>query len=232
MTSGRGAELALRLAEVRSRVAAACARAGRREQEVTTIVVTKTFPVSDIRHLADLGVRDVGESKDQEASAKAAELASRGLRWHFVGRLQSNKAAHVAGYADVVHSVDRARLVAPLGRGAREGGRPLDCLVQVSLDADPSRGGARPLEVAPLADAVAREPGLRLAGVMAVAPRGADPDEAFSRLAEVAARLRQSHPGAVMVSAGMSADLEAAVRCGATHLRVGRAILGSRPPLQ
>lgn len=227
-------ELAANLAAVRRRVAAACAAAGRDPAELTTVVVTKTFPVSDVRALAALGVRDVGENRDQEARAKVAACArgpEAGLRWHFVGRLQTNKAGSVAGYADVVHSIDRGRLVAALSRAAGACGRTIDALVQVSLDGDVSRGGVLPDELAGLADAVAGADGLRLRGVMAVAPLGEDPRRAFERLAGLAARLVSQHPQATWVSAGMSGDLEAAVACGATHLRVGGAVLGSRPPL-
>jgi pyridoxal phosphate enzyme (YggS family) len=230
-------ELAGSLAALRDRVAAACAAAGRDAAAVTVIAVTKTFPAADVRRLAALGVTDVGESRDQEAGPKAAELADlTGLRWHFVGRLQRNKVNHVIRYADVVHSVDRPELVAALAAAAaRARRRPLDVLVQVSLEAEPAagedpapRGGARPPDVPGLADQVASAESLRLAGLMAVAPLGADPEPAFARLAELAARLRADHPGAVMLSAGMSADLEAAIRFGATHVRVGTALLGGR----
>lgn len=225
-------EIAAGLAAVRTRVEAACRLAGRDVAGVTTVVVTKTFPASDVALLAELGVREVGESRDAEASAKAAELADLPLRWHFVGRLQSNKVRSVAAYADVVHSVDRTKLVAGLSRGAADRGAVIDCLVQISLDGDPSRGGADPDDVPVLAARIADADGLRLAGVMAVAPQGVDPADAFTRLADAAARLRTEHPGAAVVSAGMSGDLEQALAAGATHLRVGSAVLGSRPPLQ
>jgi PLP dependent protein len=228
----RTAELEERLRDVRARVARACAAAGRSEGEVTLVVVTKTWPAADVARLAALGVRDVGENRDQEAAAKAADCRGLGLRWHFVGRLQGNKARSVAGYCDVVHSLDRARLVAPLDRGALAAGRTLDCLLQVSLDGDPTRGGAPPGGIPALADAVAARQGLRLAGLMAVAPQGADPVAAFARLADLSADLVGRHPGATALSAGMSADLEAAVAAGATHLRVGTAVMGSRPPLE
>jgi pyridoxal phosphate enzyme (YggS family) len=233
---GRTAEIAAALARVRTRIGAACRAAGRDPDEVTLIAITKTFPASDIRVLASLGVRDVGENRDQEAAPKAAQTADLRdqLTWHFVGQLQTNKAASVARYADVVHSVDRLRLVTALGAAARKAGRRLRCLVQVSLDADPSRGGVLPDQVLAIADAVASEDGLELGGVMAVAPLAAEsvpggPLAAFQRLAEMAAVVRARHPGAVMISAGMSADLEDAITAGATHVRVGTALLGSRP---
>ena len=228
---GRRDELAAGLAVVEDRVAAACDAAGRPRGEVTVVVVTKTWPASDVRLLAGLGVRDLGESKDQEARAKAAACSDLDLTWHFVGRLQRNKARSVASYSSVVHSLDRAALLSPLSRGAHEADRVLDVLVQVSLDADPGRGGVPVDEVPRLAAEAAATEGLRLRGLMAVAPLGADPRQAFDRLMAVSGRLVLDHPGATWVSAGMSADLEAAVAAGATHLRVGSAVLGSRPPL-
>lgn len=225
----RPAELRAGLDAVRSRISRAADDAGRDVGELTLVVVTKTYPADDVRLLAGLGVREVGESRDQEAGPKAAALADLGLRWHFVGRLQSNKAKAVARYADVVHSLDRPSLVTALGAGARAAGRELGCFVQVSLDDDPQRGGVVGAGLADLAGATAQEEGLRLLGVMAVAPLGADPDRAFARLAELAAALRAEHPQATSTSAGMSGDLEAAIRHGATHLRVGSAVLGKRP---
>lgn len=233
MTDERRAELAEGIERVRARVAAACAAAGRDESEITLIAVTKTFPASDVRLLAGLGLTDIGENRDQEARPKAAECADLPLTWHFVGRLQTNKARSVAGYADVVHSVDRAKLVRALSAAAVRAGRTLRCLVQVSLDQNASpeergRGGAHPGDVPELADEIAGADGLELGGVMAVAPLGADPLPAFERLAGIAAEVRRNHPGASIVSAGMSGDLEQAIACGATHLRVGTALLGGR----
>jgi PLP dependent protein len=176
-------------------------------------------------------VADLGENRDQDARVKARELPE--ARWHFIGRLQRNKAGSVASYAAMVHSLDRAELVRALANGVRRAERDrLDVLVQVSLDGDRERGGALPEDVLTLADAAAETGVLVPRGVMAVAPMGADPDDAFARLAEVAARLRAGHPAADVISAGMSGDLEAAVRNGATHLRIGTALLGGRPPLR
>ncbi len=226
------------LAAVHDRIARGCAEAGRDPEDVTLVVVTKYFPASDVLLLHRLGVRHFGENRDQEASEKfrevRRELSESGrhdLTLHFIGQLQSNKAAHVAGYADVVESVDRAKLVPPLAKGAHAAERRLEVLVQVSLDGATSRGGALPHDADTLADAVAAAGALELRGVMAVAPRGSDPDEAFARLHDVADGIRDRHPRADWISAGMSADLEAALRHGATHLRVGTAILGSRPSL-
>jgi PLP dependent protein len=231
----RRQELASRLAQVEARIGAACSAAGRDRAAVTLVVVTKFFPVTDLELLAALGVGDVGESRDQEATAKVAELgesARRALHLHFIGQVQSRKAGSVARYADTVHSLDRTKVVAALDRGAAAAGRRVQALVQVSLDDDPGRGGVSPQDVRRLADEVAQAPSLDLRGVMAVAPLGADPAQAFARLEEVAAGVRADHPDAAWISAGMSGDLEFAVAHGATHLRVGTAILGSRPVLR
>lgn len=228
----RRQQLAANLAAVRQRIASSCADAGRDPGEVTLVVVTKFFPSSDVRLLADLGVTHVGENRHQEAEEKVAECADLALTWHFIGTLQSNKAAAVARYADVVESVDRPKVLRGLARGAHERGRPLDCLVQVSLDDAPGRGGAPVGEVLPLAEQLLGTEGLRLRGVMAVAPLGAPPGPAFERLAKVAGDVRALDPAATWLSAGMSADLEEAVRCGATHVRIGSAVLGQRPQIK
>jgi len=227
---GRREELALRLADVRGRMAKACEAAGRDVSELTLIAVTKTRPASDVRLLAGLGVADVGENRDAEAAPKAAECAGLDLTWHFVGQLQTNKAASVVRYAHVVHSVDRLRLVRALGRAARGAERVVECLVEVSLDGDPARGGAAAGEVPALAEALAAEEGLVLGGVMAIAPLSMEPADAFARLLASAVAVRGIRPGATMISAGMSGDLEAAVEAGATHLRIGTALLGDRGP--
>lgn len=230
--SARRDELAANLATVRGRIAAACTDAGRDPAEVRLVVVTKFFPAADVRLLADLGVTDVGENRHQEAEAKAAECADLGLTWHFIGGLQSNKAAAVAAYAGVVESVDRRKLVAPLARGAGE--RPVDVLLQVSLDPPgrAGRAGVDPAELPALAAAVAEAEPLRLRGLMAVAPLGEDPRPAFERLAAIRADFVAEHPDATWLSAGMSGDLEHAVHAGATHVRIGSAVLGSRPRLK
>ncbi|MFF0305890.1 YggS family pyridoxal phosphate-dependent enzyme [Streptosporangium sp. NPDC004379] len=227
----RREEIAAGLARVEADIAEACRAAGRDRGELTLVAVSKTYPASDVRLLAGLGVTDVGENRDQEASAKAHECADLKLTWHFIGQLQTNKARSVVSYADVVHSVDRLRLVSALGREAVRAGREVTCLVQVALDGDPARGGARPEEVSALADAVAGAGGLRLGGVMAVAPLGGDPSGAFARLREISEAVREAHPGADVISAGMSGDMAEAIANGATHLRVGTALLGRRKPL-
>lgn len=230
----RETELAANLAQVRARISAACDAAGRDPTGVTLVAVTKTFPAADVVRLAHLGVTDIGENRDQEAAPKFAEVARQGVhvRAHFVGRLQRNKARSVAGYADVVHAVDSVRLAAALGGAAGGRDRPLDALVQVSLDGDPSRGGAVEDQVLPVAAAVAGQPALRLRGVMAVAPLSWSPRVAYQRLAEIAGQVRAVHPEALVMSAGMSGDFAVAIACGATHLRIGSALLGNRPPLR
>jgi pyridoxal phosphate enzyme (YggS family) len=231
----RTAELRERLAAVRQRISEATTAAGRSE-EPQLIVVSKFHPAADVARLAALGVTDVGENRDQEASAKFAELAGLPVRWHFIGQLQSNKAKSVAKYAFSVQSIDRPQLAEALAKAVArqqsETGRPdLDCYIQVNLEDDGGahRGGAVPSDVGRLAESIETASGLRLAGVMAVAPLGAPPEEAFEKLAVISQELRGLHPGAVAISAGMSQDLEAAIQFGATHLRIGSDILGSRP---
>ena len=221
-------ELAVRLTAVRERISAACAAAGRKPQDVSLVAVTKTFPASDVRLLSGLGVRDFGENRDAEAAPKAAQCADLDLVWHFVGQLQTNKAASVARYATFVHSVDRLRLVRALGVAARRAERVIECLIEVSLDGDPARGGALAGEVPGLAEALMAEAGLVLAGVMAIAPLGMPPADAFARLLDSAAAVRAVRPAATVISAGMSGDLEAAIAAGATHVRIGTALLGDR----
>ncbi|MBX9363964.1 YggS family pyridoxal phosphate-dependent enzyme [Streptomyces massasporeus] len=232
-------ELAANLAKVERRIADACAAAGRARDEVTLIVVTKTYPASDVRILAELGVRHVAENRDQDAAPKAEACSDLPLTWHFVGQLQTNKVRSVVGYADFVQSVDRSKLVTALSKEAVRAGRELGCLLQVALDAGESgrgeRGGVGPGGIGELADLVAGAPGLRLDGLMTVAPLTGEyagrERAAFERLMDLSTDLRRSHPAATMVSAGMSTDLEQAVTAGATHVRVGSAVLGVRPRL-
>ncbi|MEU6473976.1 YggS family pyridoxal phosphate-dependent enzyme [Streptomyces massasporeus] len=232
-------ELAANLAKVERRIADACATAGRAREEVTLIVVTKTYPASDVRILAELGVRHVAENRDQDAAPKAEACSDLPLTWHFVGQLQTNKVRSVVGYADFVQSVDRSKLVTALSKEAVRAGRELGCLLQVALDAGESgrgeRGGVGPGGIGELAGLVAGAPGLRLDGLMTVAPLTGEYAgrelAAFERLMDLSTDLRRSHPAATMVSAGMSTDLEQAVTAGATHVRVGSAVLGVRPRL-
>jgi pyridoxal phosphate enzyme (YggS family) len=237
--TGRTKELAGNLAAVEERIASACAAAGRKREEVTLIVVTKTYPASDVRLLHELGVRHVAENRDQDAAPKAAACSDLDLIWHFVGQLQTNKVRSVASYADVVQSVDRLKLVSSLSVAAVRAEREVGCLIQVALDAESGhrgeRGGVAPDGIGELAAAVAEAPGLRLDGLMTVAPIAGPyagrQQAAFERLMELSSSLRAGHPAANMVSAGMSGDLEQAVAAGATHVRVGTAVLGDRPRL-
>ncbi|MFJ8474836.1 YggS family pyridoxal phosphate-dependent enzyme [Kitasatospora sp. NPDC094011] len=244
LTEGQRAryeELGANLDVVERRIADACAAAGRPRESVTLIVVTKTYPAEDTALLAGLGVTDVAENRDQDAAPKAEQCRNLPLDWHFVGQLQTNKVRSVVRYANHVHSVDRLRLVESLSAAVLKSERPeLGCLVQVALDKEQGEGahraGVGPEDVAELTDAIADTPGLRLDGVMTVAPLAGplagDPARAFDRLTEIATAVRAAHPAATMVSAGMSGDLEQAIAAGATHVRVGTAVLGVRSPLR
>lgn len=227
----RREEISANLAAVRSRIAAACAAAGRDPDEVTLIAVTKTYPVSDARHLFELGVTDLGENRDQEAAPKAAELPE--ATWHFIGQLQRNKARSVVTYASMVHSVDSLELAQTLAQQAsRRRETPLQVLIQVSLDSAPGRGGVAPQELSAVAETVAAAQSLRLRGLMAVAPLGEAPGAAFGRLERYTTMFRMDHPDATVLSAGMSEDLVEAIAHGATHVRIGSALLGKRETLR
>ena len=217
--------LAERLEALHSSIADAASLAGRSVADIHLIAVTKFQPADVVRELYELGVRDFGESRHQEARGKAAELSQLDLRWHFVGQLQTKKARQVSGYANVIHSIDRVGLV-----DALTGGPDIrDCFVQLNLTDDPGRGGIALTDLEPLAEAVVAAPGLRLLGVMAVAPLGADPRRSFARVRAASERVAAVDPEAVWISAGMSGDYREAILEGATHLRIGTAITGNRP---
>jgi pyridoxal phosphate enzyme (YggS family) len=233
MPESRHDEIARRLGDVRRRIADAATSSGRSSDDVTLVVVTKTWRVSDLEILLGLGVRDLAENKHQEAEEKAAALEGSDVRWHFVGQIQGNKANKIATYADVVHSVDSVRIAQRLNSGAHRVERNVRCLIQVSLDPSQEgefagRGGVSPAEIDELAYTIETAGALSLAGVMGVAPLGDDPRPAYARLLEVAQRLQATHPDAVLISAGMSGDFEEAIKAGATHVRVGSAVLGER----
>ncbi|MGW8483426.1 YggS family pyridoxal phosphate-dependent enzyme [Microbacterium sp. NPDC055903] len=226
--------LAARLSAIDEQIADAARAASRDASEITRIVVTKFHPASLVRELAALGVTDVGENRQQELTAKRDELSAdagavTALRWHFIGQAQTNKAAAIRRSADAVHSVDRERLAVALHRAA-DGPGILDVLLQVNLTDDAGRGGVRPDEASALADAIAELDSLRLRGVMAVAPLDEEPASAFARLRQVSDTVRAQHPDATWISAGMTADFVEAIAVGATHLRIGSAITGPRPP--
>ncbi|WP_435278680.1 YggS family pyridoxal phosphate-dependent enzyme [Rhodococcus yananensis] len=237
--SARRTEISGRLNSVRARLDAAARDAGRDPAEISLLPVTKYFPVSDVIALHELGCREFGESREQDARGKIdrfrAEIDDPTVRWHMIGRLQRNKARAVARWADTVHSVDSIRLADTLASGARAardaGDRtaPIRVFLQISLDGDPDRGGANADDLEALADTVAAADGLMLAGLMGVPPLGWDPDPAFEKLHELAERFRRGHPDATELSAGMSGDLESAVRWGSTCVRVGTGLLGPRP---
>jgi pyridoxal phosphate enzyme (YggS family) len=217
--------LADRLAEVQGSIADAARDAGRSPSDITTIVVTKFQPAALVAELAALGVRDIGENRHQEAQAKAVALAELGLRWHFVGQLQTKKARQVRSYASVIHSVDRPALVDAL----RSEEASVDCFVQVNLTDDPARGGVAPDDLPPLVEHVLETPGLRLRGLMTVAPLGEPARPAFARVRLLSERIRDIAPQATDLSMGMSHDFREAILEGATHLRIGTAITGNRP---
>jgi pyridoxal phosphate enzyme (YggS family) len=225
--------LADRLAAVSASVAEAAASAGRDASEITTIVVTKFHPASLVRELYALGVRDMGENRHQEARAKAAELDDLpDLRWHFVGQLQSNKARQARRYANAIHSLDRVSLVDALAAAPGDDDAQaslVDGFVQVALSESDTRGGVQPDAVEALVERILAGDGIRLRGVMAVAPLGEEPRAAFARLRAISERVRAIDPGADRISAGMSGDFTAALKEGATHLRIGTAITGNRP---
>lgn len=236
-TKARLAEIATSIGVVKSKIAEAARTARRSPDEICLIVVTKTFPASDILALAELGVRDVGESRDQEAKAKFQLIGHRlppDMRWHFIGQLQTNKARSVASYADIVHSVDRPKLVDALAKGACDSAREITALVQVDLATgldDVNRGGVSRDQALEVADQISVTAGLRLGGVMGVAPLGEPVGPAFERLKGVAEQVRARHAEAKIISAGMSDDFAEAIAAGATHVRIGSKVLGFRPAI-
>ncbi|UFS99458.1 YggS family pyridoxal phosphate-dependent enzyme [Nocardia huaxiensis] len=232
----RVAELSASLAALNDRIHAACRAADRDPGTVRLLPVTKFFPASDIEILYGLGRREFGESREQEASAKVAQLGHLSqIRWEFIGRLQRNKAKHVARWADTVYSVDSDRLATTLDTAAEaalEAGErhtPLRVLLQVSLDGDTARGGVTAADLPALADHVAGSASLQLGGLMAIPPLESDPEAAFAQLQSIHSYLLAAHPEAAELSAGMSGDLEAAIRHGSTCVRVGTALMGARP---
>lgn len=218
--------LAERLALVKEHVADTARDAGRSPDEITTIVVTKFHPASLVRELAALGVRHFGESRHQEAGPKIAELAGLDATWHFVGQLQSKKARQVRAYADVIHSVDRDSLVDAL----RSDDGQVDAFVQINLTDDPARGGVMPEALESLVERVLAAPGIRLLGLMVVAPLDSSARRAFATARALSERVTAIEPSASKLSMGMSGDYRDAILEGATHLRIGTAITGNRPP--
>ena len=223
-------ELQANLQDVEREISDACIAANRNRADITLIAVTKTWPASDVDLLAGLGVTDVGENRDQEAKPKHDEVQATNLIWHAIGQLQTNKAKSVAAWADVVHSVDRMDLVTALTKAVSERESPLGVLIQANLDPEPTdnRGGALPNELMALAEAISNCSGLKLQGVMGVAPLAGDDALAFARLQDFALEIQRAFPEANWISAGMSGDFATALKYGATHLRIGSSILGKR----
>ena len=222
----RRIEIAENLAKVKERIAKAADVAKRDVGEITLIAVTKTFPVSDIEILYELGIRNFGENRDQEGSVKAPELPDDAI-WHFQGQIQSNKLKSIVNWADVVHSIDQFSHAQKLDSiGAKK-----DIFIQVALDQSENRGGIQPSELLNFVESLTALSNLRILGLMAVAPLGEEPDSAFNRLSEISKNLLAIHPGMRAISAGMSNDFEVAISNGATHIRIGSQILGVRQPL-
>ena len=221
--SSRAAEISANLQAITARIVSAAESAGRDPEEITLIAVTKTFPVSDVKILYELGVRDFGENRDQEGSVKFSELPE-DSNWHFQGQIQSNKLKSIAAWADVVHSIDDVSHAKKLSSlvGAK------DIFVQVSLDGLPGRGGVNPEQLLEFLDEVTALTNLKVRGLMAVAPLDEPPLEAFKRLKTLSETVIKTHPNTWEISAGMSNDFEAAISQGATHIRIGSQILGVR----
>ena len=231
--SNRLSDIQSNLEIIQSRINKACSAAGRDISEITLIAVTKTYPASDVDLLKQLGIENVGENRDQEASSKKSEVKNQ-FNWHFIGQLQSNKAKSVVNYADLIHSVDRWSLAKEIQKSAQGINKVQPVLIQVDLDQsgpDPTRGGIWPAELSELAAAISQASHLELKGLMSVAPLGEKPELAFARLKEIRVGFLKEHPQAQILSAGMSDDLEAAILHGATHLRIGSALLGERPKI-
>jgi len=231
--SNRLSEIQSNLEIIQARIESACTVAGRDISEISLIAVTKTYPASDVDLLKQLGIENVGENRDQEASAKKLEVKSE-FKWHFIGQLQSNKAKSVVNYADLIHSVDRWSLAKEIQKSAQGKDKMQQVLIQVDLDQsgpDPTRGGIWPAELRELAQLINQASHLELMGLMSVAPLGEKPELAFARLKEIRVDFLKENPGAQILSAGMSDDLESAILHGATHLRIGSALLGERPKI-
>ena len=231
--SNRLKDIQSNLEKINTRIAEACSRSKRNISEITLIAVTKTYPASDVDLLKQLGIENVGENKDQEAAGKISQVKEK-FSWHFIGQLQSNKAKSVVTYADLIHSVDRLYLAKELQKSASAIAKKQKVLIQVDLDQsgpDASRGGVWPTDLAGLAQFISQSENLELAGLMSVAPLGENPSEAFERLAQIRSDFLKNYPNALILSAGMSEDLEAAIEHGATHLRIGSALLGERPKI-
>lgn len=228
----RQEELRRNLQDLEERISQSCNTSKRERKDITLIAVTKNFPASDIEILYELGIQDVGENRDQEASAKFAQV-KKTLTWHFIGQLQSNKVKSVVKYCNFIHSVDRISLAKEISKQAQLIKKTIKIFLQIDLaPTDANRGGVEAGELNSLAREVAKLPGVEIVGLMSVAPLNQEPKEAFSRLAVIRASFLKEFPKAAQLSIGMSDDFEDAINFGATHLRIGSLLLGVRPILR
>ena len=218
----RRAEISENLVDVQERIQVAAKKAGRNFEDINLIVVTKGFPVSDVEILKELGINDFGENRDSDAAAKAALIAG---TWHFQGQIQSNKLKSICSWAKVIHSLDDSRHFDIIKNSAPHA---LEIFLQVNLDGSENRGGASVQTLYQLAAEVQEDPVHRLAGIMAVAPLTMETEKAFDQLRAIHTAFSLDFPKATMLSAGMSSDFELAIAYGATHLRIGSQIMGSR----
>ena len=224
--SAREIEIAQALKSVEDRIGEAATKAGRARNEITLIAVTKTYPASDVEILRNLGVQNFGENRNEEGVAKSALVSG---TWHFQGQVQSRKLRDIASWATYIHSLDSADHIEKLSRIANEIGKEISIFLQLSLDGAPGRGGVVASELRALADSVANLPQIKLVGLMCVPPVELEHERAFSEIADIHQGFLANFPTANFLSAGMSSDYEVAITHGATHLRVGSQILGSRP---
>jgi len=224
--SAREIEIAQALKTVEDRIAAAATKAGRARNEITLIAVTKTYPASDVEILRNLGVQNFGENRNEEGVAKSALVSG---TWHFQGQVQSRKLRDIASWATYIHSLDSADHIEKLSRIATEIGKEISIFLQLSLDGAPGRGGVVASEIRALADSIANLPQIKMVGLMCVPPVELEHERAFSEIADIHQGFLANFPTATFLSAGMSSDYEVAITHGATHLRVGSQILGSRP---
>jgi len=217
--------LARSLESVQTRISSAATSVGRTAEEITLIAVTKTYPTSDAEILRTLGVTNFGENRDSEGAEKSALV--QGI-WHFQGQIQSKKLKSIASWASVIHSIDNLEHLEKLSKALENSEKRVDVFLQLSLDGDAGRGGVVASSIAPLADFVMSDPSLRLLGLMCVPPVEADVEQSFTAIESSHQRFLRDYPEATKLSAGMSNDFETAIEHGATHIRVGTEILGSR----
>ncbi len=225
-------ELGQRYQAIVKAIATAATSANRDPKEITLVVVSKNHPYQLVLDLLELGARDFGENRDQEASVKAKQIANESetdFSWHFIGQLQTNKVKSVLEYASFLHSLDRPSLLDELIKRTVDRSIPLKVFVQVNMTEDLERGGVNPVDLMAFAERVLASPGLELMGLMGVGGLDAAPEREFERLALLSSQLQQLAPSADRLSMGMSGDFEAAIAHGATHLRIGTAITGNRP---